>query len=221
MYTFPPNSWVEMSSICGVSRIRFLPQEREYEVEFKSGVSHLMNESNLLDLLNKSSILSKQLNEVTSSLQLASKKVGNSKLGSNVKNNIELDNALPSTVRTILIVEDDAPTLEMLVELISGWAVQAQIVTARDGLEGLEKFQQSQPSILVTNIYMPRMSGCDFLLELRRIGKCIPTLIYSGSATEQLLKESGIQLSHTLLLLNKPTSPENLLSTLIQLSQEV
>ena len=64
----------------------------------------------------------------------------------------------------VLIVEDDENAREGLAELISGWGYRTE--TARDGVEGLEKFASWSPSIVITDLKMPRMGGMELLERL-------------------------------------------------------
>src|SRR6202453_80865 len=59
----------------------------------------------------------------------------------------------------ILIVEDEENERTGLAELIFSWGYRAE--TARDGVEGLEKAAQWVPSIVITDLKMPRMGGIE------------------------------------------------------------
>src|SRR5438105_4517914 len=64
----------------------------------------------------------------------------------------------------VLIVEDDENARGGLAELISGWGYRTE--TARDGVEGLERFVAWAPSIVITDLKMPRMGGMELLERL-------------------------------------------------------
>src|SRR5919108_5693719 len=64
----------------------------------------------------------------------------------------------------ILIVEDEEHERTGLAELVTGWGYRAE--TARDGAEGLEKVTNWTPSIVVTDLKMPRMGGLELLERL-------------------------------------------------------
>ena len=64
----------------------------------------------------------------------------------------------------VLIVEDEENERTGLAELVSSWGYRTE--TARDGLEGLEKAAQWTPSIVVTDLKMPRMGGIELLERL-------------------------------------------------------
>ena len=64
----------------------------------------------------------------------------------------------------VLIVEDEDNERTGLAELISAWGYRTE--TARDGLEALEKISAWSPSIVVTDLKMPRMSGMELIERL-------------------------------------------------------
>jgi len=67
--------------------------------------------------------------------------------------------------RTILVVEDDSSTLEMIVELLKayGYAVS----TAADGEQARASVAQSLPELVILDLVLPKMSGFELLAEWR------------------------------------------------------
>src|SRR6202162_5509650 len=63
----------------------------------------------------------------------------------------------PMSQEKVLIVKDEENERTGLAELISAWGYRAE--TAKDGAEGLEKVTNWSPSIVVTDLKMPRMGG--------------------------------------------------------------
>lgn len=67
----------------------------------------------------------------------------------------------------ILVVDDDADTLQALsLSFTFRWS-DCEVITARDGDEGLERFRQRGPDVVVLDIGLPDMSGLDVLKEIR------------------------------------------------------
>jgi len=64
----------------------------------------------------------------------------------------------------VLIVEDEENERTGLAELVSSWGYRVE--TARDGQEGLEKCALHSPSIVVTDLKMPRIGGIELLQRL-------------------------------------------------------
>jgi DNA-binding NtrC family response regulator len=69
------------------------------------------------------------------------------------------------TAERVLIVEDDPATRCGLTELVRAWGFTAD--DAADGAEALEKVTVFRPSIVVTDLVMPRMSGIELLRALQ------------------------------------------------------
>jgi DNA-binding NtrC family response regulator len=75
----------------------------------------------------------------------------------------------PSSIMTIpimnqlkiLIVEDEENERTGLSEIVSAWGYRVE--SAADGAEGLEKISQWDPSIVITDMKMPRMGGLELL----------------------------------------------------------
>ncbi|MGE5608843.1 MAG: response regulator [Bacillota bacterium] len=66
---------------------------------------------------------------------------------------------------TILIVDDNAQNVELLQAFLESLPVK--IVTASDGIEGLEKVHQHNPDLILLDIMMPRMSGFQVCRKLK------------------------------------------------------
>ena len=65
----------------------------------------------------------------------------------------------------VLVVEDDRATRLGLTELIGSWGFLAE--GAADGEEGLAKVTSFRPSIVVSDLVMPRMGGLELLRVLQ------------------------------------------------------
>src|SRR5436305_14440977 len=65
------------------------------------------------------------------------------------------------TRQKVLIVEDEENERSGLAELVSSWGYEAN--TAADGQEGYAKITAWSPSIVITDLKMPRMGGLEVL----------------------------------------------------------
>ena len=67
--------------------------------------------------------------------------------------------------RSVLVVEDDAPTAELVRRTLEaeGWTVRV----ARNGREGLARYDEAPPSLVLLDLMMPEMNGFEFLEALR------------------------------------------------------
>jgi DNA-binding NtrC family response regulator len=81
----------------------------------------------------------------------------------------------------ILIVEDEVNERTGLAELISSWGYRTE--TAADGLEGLQKAEQTAPSIVITDLKMPRMGGLDLLKKLGEQTQDMAVILVTAQGT--------------------------------------
>jgi CheY-like chemotaxis protein len=68
--------------------------------------------------------------------------------------------------RTALVVEDDEDTRSLIYDWLKteGWNVH----TARNGIEGIEAYQQHEPALIILDLMMPKMDGFEFLEQIRQ-----------------------------------------------------
>jgi CheY-like chemotaxis protein/anti-sigma regulatory factor (Ser/Thr protein kinase) len=67
--------------------------------------------------------------------------------------------------RTILVVEDDVSTREMIVELLKGHGYA--VSTAADGAQARASVAQFLPELVILDLVLPKMSGFELLAEWR------------------------------------------------------
>jgi DNA-binding response OmpR family regulator len=79
---------------------------------------------------------------------------------------------------TILLIEDEQMLIDTLEIVLS--KAGHQVVTAGNGVIGLEKFGESRPDLVITDIIMPEKEGLDTISEIRERDKTVPILAYSG-----------------------------------------
>jgi CheY-like chemotaxis protein len=65
----------------------------------------------------------------------------------------------------ILVVDDNEQNLELLVAYLDD--LEAQVVTAADGMEALDKVREQTPDLILLDIMMPRMSGFEVCRKLK------------------------------------------------------
>lgn len=103
----------------------------------------------------------------------------------------------------ILIIDDDAQTLELLVMLLvpAGF----QVISASGGAEGLRKLYQERPHLILLDVAMPQMNGWQTYTYIRELTE-LP-VIFLGSA------QNAREIVHALELgavdfITKPMQPE-------------
>ncbi|OPX21402.1 MAG: two-component system response regulator [Planctomycetales bacterium 4484_123] len=72
---------------------------------------------------------------------------------------------VPQRKSRVLVVDDNAQNLELLVEYLQSMDVET--ATARDGLEALEAVARENPDLILLDIMMPRMSGFEVCRKLK------------------------------------------------------
>ena len=65
----------------------------------------------------------------------------------------------PMIQARVLVVDDDPILRTQIKHLASRFVSEIQV--AADGIEGLERWRQWQPNVVVTDIFMPRMNGLE------------------------------------------------------------
>lgn len=78
----------------------------------------------------------------------------------------------------ILIVDDEQQILDSFTWLLEDYGYS--VVTARNGQEGLDQFQRSNPDLIFTDLRMPVMDGLDFLRAVKELNHEVPVIVISG-----------------------------------------
>src|SRR5690349_17027775 len=81
----------------------------------------------------------------------------------------------------VLIVEDEENERTGLAELISAWGYTAE--TAADGVEGYEKVTSWLPSIVITDLKMPRMGGMELLERISADSQTVAVIVVTAQGT--------------------------------------
>jgi hypothetical protein len=85
-----------------------------------------------------------------------------------------------SQSESVLVVEDDAPTRELLVRVLEkrGW----RVAEARNGREALDAVARLEPRLVLLDLMMPEMDGFEFLESIRRteMGRSIPVIVLTA-----------------------------------------
>jgi DNA-binding NtrC family response regulator len=81
----------------------------------------------------------------------------------------------------VLIVEDEDNERSGLAELISSWGYRTD--TARDGVEGMERVAAFSPSIVLTDMKMPRMGGLELLERLASAAQTVAVIVVTAQGT--------------------------------------
>lgn len=108
----------------------------------------------------------------------------------------------------ILIVDDETSVRELLSYSLRDFK-DTEIFKAKDGLEAIEKMQEIQPTILVTDLVMPRLSGIDLIHKIRKRGIDIPIIAISGYFSKTSISDLNIHSNRKIIFLMKPFLTSN------------
>ena len=116
----------------------------------------------------------------------------------------------------ILIVDDDPDILDALAMILE--SQNYEVITARDGVEGLANLKAEVPDLMILDLLMPKMDGFSVLKELQDPRwskyKSIPILILTSVREEASRRryelETGLELGVDDYV-EKPMPPEVLL----------
>jgi CheY-like chemotaxis protein len=68
-------------------------------------------------------------------------------------------------LHTVLVIDDQPDHLELTSRVLKAHALQ--VVTARNGVEGMTVLQSTQPSAIVLDLSMPQMDGWEMMRRVR------------------------------------------------------
>ena len=90
----------------------------------------------------------------------------------------------------ILCIEDNPDTQRMLTFILvrAGY----DVITADDGLQGIQKARAWRPALILVDMMMPKMSGAETIRKLRQIEviRGVPILVLSAYKEQALIDEA-------------------------------
>lgn len=120
----------------------------------------------------------------------------------------------------ILLVDDEQYVLDRLTAILRSGDLPEELTvsTASDGTEALEKALASPPDLLITDVRMPRIDGMDLALQITSVAPECKIAFFSNYSDKEYLRQA-IHL-HAVEYIDKPVTPERLLSITEQLARE-
>jgi DNA-binding NtrC family response regulator len=106
----------------------------------------------------------------------------------------------------VLIVEDEPTTRVGLTELVSTWGFTTE--SAADGQEALQRITTFRPSIVISDLVMPRMGGLELLRALKEEGNALTIVILTAQGTVETAVEAIKEGAYDYL--TKPVEPQRL-----------
>lgn len=101
----------------------------------------------------------------------------------------------------VLLVEDDTMFVKMYQKKFTREGIE--LITALDGVEGLEQMKKIKPDLVILDLMMPKMSGTEVLRAIRKDPKLknIPIIVMTNlnSSSEELNEAMSLGIKETIL----------------------
>ncbi len=120
------------------------------------------------------------------------------------------------TQEKVLIVEDEENERTGLAELIAAWGYRTE--TAQDGVEALEKVGSWSPSIIITDLKMPRMDGLGLLQEIAAQPLEIAVILLTAQGSVDVAVSA--MKSGAYDFIEKPVNPARLRNVLLNAARQ-
>lgn len=92
--------------------------------------------------------------------------------------------------KRILIVDDEAPIRQLLVEYLGGLGYET--AEACNGLDALEKLKTFDPGLIILDLVMPEQEGIETIHEIRLTHKSLKIIAVSGAFAGQFLRTAEL-----------------------------
>jgi DNA-binding NtrC family response regulator len=106
----------------------------------------------------------------------------------------------------VMVVEDDPATRLGLTELVRAWGFATD--AAVDGEEALQRITAFRPTIVISDLVMPRMGGMELLRALKAEGSDVTVVILTAQGTVETAVEAIKEGAYDYL--TKPIEPQRL-----------
>ncbi len=110
--------------------------------------------------------------------------------------------------KTILIVEDDEDLCGIYKEILELYGFDIQI--AKNGLEGVEKFKEKKPSLVIMDADMPVLDGYKAFKQIKEIDNNAQVIIVTGFADSEPRSIEAIK-EGLIKIISKPIGVNDLL----------
>ena len=81
----------------------------------------------------------------------------------------------------VLVIDDDQKVLDLICKILK--RREFDLYTASDGGQGMELFKKENPSIILTDINMPEISGIEILKIIKKVSPITQVIVFSGVGT--------------------------------------
>ena len=88
--------------------------------------------------------------------------------------------------RTILVIEDDDSIREIVTRVLEDEGFT--VVSAVNGLRGLETFLKTTPDLVLLDVKMPEMDGWETLQNIRKVSETPVVMLTVFGSTDDIIK---------------------------------
>jgi len=106
----------------------------------------------------------------------------------------------------ILVIEDKESMAQMLRQALE--AESHQVIVARDGREGLQKFKESKLDLVISDLKLPHKSGLEVLEAVREHNPLIPVILMTAYGTIETAVKAVKEGAYDFI--TKPFDPDHL-----------
>lgn len=89
-----------------------------------------------------------------------------------------------------LIVDDEFPIVKLLSDILNVHPDTSRIITAKNGIEGVQAYRSNTIDIVLTDILMPLMTGTELIQEIKSINQDAQIIVVSAFSDINLIRES-------------------------------
>jgi len=111
--------------------------------------------------------------------------------------------------KSVLVVEDDTDLVEIYKEILE--LHDFDVHTALNGEEGVEKFKQTKPSLVIMDGDMPVLNGYEAFKQIKEIDKNANVVIVTGFSELESKSQEVIKLG-LIKVISKPLGVDELLN---------
>jgi CheY-like chemotaxis protein len=86
-------------------------------------------------------------------------------------------------MKKILVIDDDISTTESISSYLK--ELGYEVITAYNGLEGIEAVKKTNPDLIISDIMMPKLNGIELSYVLKGLNYPIPIIIISSIDFEE------------------------------------
>ena len=113
-------------------------------------------------------------------------------------------------IQSVLVVDDDDDWRAMMADVLA--EAGFSVTTARDGRAAVQSWQRMKAHVVVTDVQMPGMDGCELLATLQSIDRNISVIVM----TAEDMSDTGSALAGAFRIIRKPAATDAVVSAVTE-----